>query len=263
MDVATIVERCERLYEDLDLECVTRWKEAHPGGKAVGYLPTCVPREVLHAAGVLPVGVLGAGDQLDIVRGDAYFQSYMCHLPRSVVELGLSGRLNALDGMIFPSTCDVIRNLSGIWRLEFPEKYVRYLDLPQNFDPAVGGGFYAGILRELLADMARLTGRALEDCDLRASIRSYNENRRMVEALYELRANEPWRVPASEAYLLMRAGMVLDVEEHSALVRDYLTRIAKREDRARRARERIRKLSRTSAARIGRRTWSRDELHER
>jgi hypothetical protein len=49
----------------------------------------------------------------------------------------------------------------------------------------------------------------------------------------------------------------------NALVRDFLTRIAQREDRARRARERIRKLSRTSVARIGRRTWGRDELHER
>ena len=36
----------------------------------------------------------------------------------------------------------------------------------------------------------------------------------------------------------------------NALVRDFLTEIAQREDRARRARERIRKLSRTSAARI-------------
>jgi benzoyl-CoA reductase subunit C len=124
----------------------------------------------------------------------------------------------------------VIRNLSGIWRLEFPGKYVRYLDLPQNFDAAVGGGFYAGILRELLADMARLTGRAPEDCDLCASIRLYNENRRMVEALYELRAAEPWRVPASEAYLLMRAGMVLDVEEHTGLLKDYLGAV-RREDR--------------------------------
>ena len=54
-------------------------------------MPIYVPREIIHAAGMLPVGVLGGGDRLEIIRGDAYFQSYICHIPRSTVELALSG----------------------------------------------------------------------------------------------------------------------------------------------------------------------------
>ncbi len=49
----------------------------------------------------------------------------------------------------------------------------------------------------------------------------------------------------------------------NGLVREFLSRIAYREDRARKARSRIRELSRRSAARIGAITWKRDELHER
>jgi hypothetical protein len=41
--------------------------------------------------------------------------------------------------MLFPAICDVIRNLSGMWQMLFPDKYARYLDVPQNFDPEVGG----------------------------------------------------------------------------------------------------------------------------
>ena len=91
---------------------------------------------------MLPVGIVGAGDRLEIIRGDAYFQSYICHIPRSTIELALTRRLDALDGMLFPSICDVIRNLSGMWTLLFPERYVRYMDVPQNFDAAVGGAFW-------------------------------------------------------------------------------------------------------------------------
>ena len=40
--------------------------------------------------------------------------------------------------------------------------------------------------------------------------------------LYSLRAEQPWQVPASEAYLLLRAGLVLPVEAHSELLSDYL-----------------------------------------
>jgi len=222
MSIEKIIAGCEELYEDLEFDCVREWKAQNPGGKAVGFLPTYVPREILHAAGVLPVGVLGGGDQLEIVKGDAYFQSYICHLPRSVVELGLSGKLDVLDGMIFPAICDVIRNLSGIWQLSFPDKYVRYLDVPQNFDSRVGGMFYEGVLSELMADMAVLAGRTPAECDLAASIRVFNANRRLVEELYELRAKEPWLTPTSELYLLLRAGMLMPVEKHSELMSDYL-----------------------------------------
>jgi uncharacterized protein DUF6364 len=49
----------------------------------------------------------------------------------------------------------------------------------------------------------------------------------------------------------------------NALVRDYLTGIAEHEDRATKPRRRIRQLSKRSAARMGQKAWSRQELHER
>ena len=47
------------------------------------------------------------------------------------------------------------------------------------------------------------------------------------------------------------------------LVRDYLGEIAQRENRVRNARRRLRSLSNRSAGRIGRASWTREELHER
>lgn len=49
----------------------------------------------------------------------------------------------------------------------------------------------------------------------------------------------------------------------NALVRDYLTRVARQADRAGLARQRIRELSEASGARIGSARWSRDALHDR
>jgi benzoyl-CoA reductase subunit C len=217
--IETIIQRCQKLYDDLSLTVVREWKAAQPGRKAVGFMPIYIPREIVHAAGMLPVGLMG-GD-MEIIRGDAYYQSYICHIPRSTIELAVSGRLDALDGMIFPSICDVIRNLSGMWQLMFPEKYSRYLDLPQNYAPEIGGKFYRAELLKLLDDMGRLSGAAVPNARLLESIRVYNENRALVQALYDLRAEQPWRVPTSELYLLLRAGNVLPVEEHSALLAEY------------------------------------------
>jgi len=220
--VMQIVQRCEALFEDLHFNAVQQWKAAVPGRKAIGYMPVYVPRELIHAAGMLPVGILGGGDSLEVIQGDAYYQSYICRIPRSTIELGLTGRLNCLDGMLFPSICDVIRNLSGMWQMLFKDKYVRYIDVPQNFQDEVGGAFYIEEMQTLREDLAKIAGREITDADLNASIAVYNANREAVRALYAYRAVKPWQAPTSEVYLLLRAGMVLPVEEHTALIREYL-----------------------------------------
>ena len=129
---------------------------AKPGRKVIGYMPFYAPRELIHAAGALPLGILGGGDQLEVIRGDAYYQSYICRIPRSTVELGVSRRLDFVDGMLFPSICDVIRNLSGMWKLMFPAIPARYVDLPQNFDDDVGGEFYRSASKSCVIGLRRL-----------------------------------------------------------------------------------------------------------
>ena len=224
--VQELVDYTRALYEDIDFGAVKRWKEAVPGRKAIGHMPIYVPRELIHAAGMLPVGVVGGGDRLEIIRGDAFFQSYICRIPRSTIELALSGRLDCLDGMLFPSICDVIRNLSGMWQMLFPDRYVRYVDVPQNYDSKVGGRFWRLEIERMRDDFARIAGRAISDDDLRASIAVYNENRAVLRELYAERSRRPWVFPLSEVFLILRAGNVLPPEEHTALVREYLAAAA-------------------------------------
>jgi benzoyl-CoA reductase subunit C len=221
-DVNRIVQRCQALFEDLNFQAVQDWKAAAPGRRAIGYMPVYAPLEIVHAAGMLPVGILGGGDNLEVIQGDAYYQSYICRIPRSTLELGLTGRMDCIDGMLFPSICDVIRNLSGMWQMLFPEKYVKYIDVPQNYVDGVGGEFYMNEMQHLRDDLGKLRGAPITDDELRASIRVYNDNRAAVRELYAYRALKPWQAPTSEVYLLLRAGMVLPPEEHTKLVREYV-----------------------------------------
>ncbi len=237
--LSTLVARAEALARDNSFAAVRQWK-ARTGGLAIGYMPIYVPCELLHAQGVLPVGVMGGGEDLEIIRGDAYYQSYICHIPRSTIELGLNGSLDCLDGMLFPAICDVIRNLSGMWKLQFPDKLSRYLDVPQNFDPALGGRFYRLELEELSRDLAGRGARPYDAEALRRSLAAYNEQRRLVREAYELRRLAPWKVPSAELYVVMRAGVVLPVEEFSDLLRAYLAGV--RADETRRPMDQARVL---------------------
>ena len=219
--LAALLGRADALFRDQALVAVRDWK-ARTGGLAVGFLPIYVPRELLHAQGVLPVGLMGGRPDLEIIKGDAYYQSYICHLPRSTIELGLNGSYDALDGLIFPAICDVIRNLSGMWQMLFPNVLVHYLDVPQNFEPAIGGAFYRRDLESLATALEARGARPLTTDALRRSIALYNENRRLVRELYALRRREPWKVATSELYVVLRAALVIPVEESTPMFAEYL-----------------------------------------
>ena len=237
MDLNAIVARAEEIYFDLSLTEVARWKE-RTGGKAIGYLPIYVPRELIDAAGMLPVALMGGRGQVEIIRGDAYFQSYICQIPRSTIELALSGKLDHLDGFLFPSICDVIRNLSGMWKLPFPNKYVHYLDVPQNYVSGIGGRFYEKELETLRSDLGAVAQTEISDEALRRSIARYNDNRRAIAELMAVRRTRPWIAPAREAYLILFAGTVMPVDEHTRFIRDYLA-LAERSDRKQRDQVRV------------------------
>ena len=214
---APLLERALHLSEDHTFAAVREWKVAHPGRLAIGHMPIYAPRPLLEAMGCLPVAVFGAGAQIDIIRGDSYFQSYLCHIPRSTLELALTGHLDALDGLVFPSICDVIRNLSGMWQMLFPDRWAFYLDLPQNFDAALGGRFYVEQMQAMAGELEARGARPLTADALRAAIADENARAAALAELDALRRREPWRVLASEAYRVVRAGatMTSTLRSHS------------------------------------------------
>jgi benzoyl-CoA reductase subunit C len=225
------LDRARALVEDRSLAHVRDWKAAHPGALAIGYMPIYAPRPLLEAMGCLPVAIFGGGEEVEIIRGDSYFQSYICHIPRSTLELALGGQLDALDGMIFPSICDVIRNMSGMWRMLFPDRFAAYLDVPQNFDRAVGGRFYAATLRAIAAGLEARGAQPLRADALRAAIADENARRAALERMDRIRRREPSRLAASEAYLAARAGAGLPARDHTTFLDGFCDAVEQRQAR--------------------------------
>jgi benzoyl-CoA reductase subunit C len=217
--LAEVLARAEAACADVDLVALANWKAG--GGHAIGCTPGYVPMELADASGALPVYLFGGTPSMETVQGEAYFQSAICHLPRTLLDLGLRGALDGLDLLIVPSTCDVLRNLTGVWKITLPHQRVHYLDLPQRYD-ADGYAFYRRELHNLREAIEQAVGDHIGDDDLRRSIATFDWRRRVLRALDELRAAEPWRAPTSEIYLMVRAGATMLPAEHVELLVDYL-----------------------------------------
>ncbi|HSJ10982.1 MAG TPA: 2-hydroxyacyl-CoA dehydratase [Longimicrobiales bacterium] len=220
-----ILAACREVVEDTEFPTVKRWRER--GGKVLGHFQVYFPEELAHAAGMLPVKLRGA--PVERRDADSHFGSYICSILRSTLELGLSGRLE-VDMMVTHPICDAARNLAAIWGRNLAAP-AQILYLPQNPNSAFAEQYLTEEYRRVLGDIEEVAGTRVSDVALRASIRVFNENRRLLRELYEIRRDTPWLLPVDQAYVLMSLAGLLPREEHNALLRELLPRIRARDGR--------------------------------
>jgi benzoyl-CoA reductase subunit C len=225
--------RCEEIVTDLSFGEVARWKAAHPGRRAIAYFPVYAPVEIIEACGMLPVGLHGAGDRLDLQHADARFGSFICSIVKTTLELGITSHLELFDGFLFSSICDSARNLCFVLKRQFPERTYDFLHLPHNPSSPASVDFLVSEYRRLIAELEKLDGQRFDEARLREAIAAHNENRECIRRLYALRTEQPHRLRTSELYALVRAGNFLPVAEHTPILRQVLEQAPQRSSKPR------------------------------
>ena len=198
------------------------------GDVAVGYFPVYFPEEIVHAAGLRPHALLGGGNRIEVRYADARIGSFVCSICRSTTELGLNGSLKGMKGFFAQPICDAAKHMAGIWGRNFPDQDPQLLSLPQNVNSAASTRYVYDEYQRLRGVLAEKIGREIPDEAIRASVRIYNENRRLQRELYAIKRDDPARLSVVEAYLLVRAGTRIRREEHNALLREALRHLAER-----------------------------------
>ena len=222
---------CRDMVEVSEFDTVRRWREA--GGKVAGHFQVYFPEEIVHAAGMLPFKVRGA--PIEPNKADSHFGSYLCSILKTSLELALSD-LVEFDMFVSHPICDAARNLAAIWgrNVDYP---CQILYLPQNPNSA---GSVEYLRHEY--DRMRRVAEEVADCeitddDLRNSIAVFNENRRLLRELYDIKRETPWLITAEDAYALLALAGMTPREEHNELLSSLLPMIregtTKPEDRVR------------------------------
>ena len=96
------------------------WKQK-TGGKVFGYMCSYCPEEIIYAAGILPVRVVGSHEPPDIT--DTHVSSRSCVFGRDILAQGLSGRYDYLDGIVLTHSCQQIQLMFHSWKLHVPTPF--------------------------------------------------------------------------------------------------------------------------------------------
>ena len=235
--LSSTLEFAREVTQNVEFSEAKRWLANGPGRKAMGCFPIYCPVELIHSTGMLPVGIVGGGNQIEIAHADSRFQSFVCSIVKSTLELGLTDRLKFLSGMIFHSICDPARNLGSVYERNFPGMHIEYIHFPQNFVSASNITYLVSEYRRVLDGLEKVAGRKATAENLNRSIELYNRIRATVRGLYEVRAESPQLLSASENWLLTRLGSLIAPEDYLPLLEQALaevkTRTARPKDRIR------------------------------
>ncbi len=188
------------------------WK-ARTGGKVLGYFCTYVPEEIICAAGILPVRILGSHEPQDVSERHIY--TMYCPFSRDCLAQGLQGRYDYLDGVVTEHSCIHIRQAFGSWQLHLPVSYSHYVSVPAKPRDPAALPYLTAELALFQRSLEDWTGHAIEESDIDRAVEVIDENRRLMKQIYELRRAEHPPLSGAEAMEMVLSSMLSDKEEHN------------------------------------------------
>ena len=204
---------------------VKQWKDE--GKRVVGYICTYAPEEVIYSFGMLPyrTGAIGC---TSTDKADVYLHRFNCTYVRCLLQMGLEGKYDFLDGFCFLNGCEQLRRLYDIWHRKIGTKFTDMLTIPHVINEK-RFEWYLDDIKKFAENMASVFGLGpINKEKLRNAIKVYNETRRLMQRLYDLRKKDAPPITGSEAMKIAIASFTMPKHIFNELMKEALEEIEKR-----------------------------------
>lgn len=203
---------------------IERWKQQ--GKKVVGFFCSYVPEELIHAAGLFPYRVKARGCT-ETPLADSLMAPVNCSFARACLQLALQGNYRFLDGVVSINSCDHIRRMYDVWRYRVDIPYYHFLSVPHKVgEEAVA--WYRDEIANFKESLEKAFGVTITADRLRDSIKVYNETRRLLRRLYDLRRAAKPPINGVESHDIVVAATATPKEEYNRLLTKVLDEVSHR-----------------------------------
>ncbi|MBN1255537.1 MAG: 2-hydroxyacyl-CoA dehydratase [Deltaproteobacteria bacterium] len=205
-------------------EYAKKWK-AKTGGKVIGYFCTYVPEEIICAANILPVRIIG-NNEPQTITDRLCSRNKWCPFSRNCLAEGLLGNYDYLDGVVLGASCFHTQEVFAAWVKHIPLSFWHYLFIPGSLQSTSADTCLVGEFEEFKSSLETWTGASITTEALDRAIETYNKNRQLMKALYELRKYEPPMLAGSEAMQTVLASQLMDKSEHNNILKEVLAQLS-------------------------------------
>ncbi len=217
-------EKFKDWYENRH-EYAKKWKE-RTGGKVIGYFCTYVPEEILYAANILPVRILGSHEPQDV--SEPHIFAMFCPFCRDCLAQGLKGKYDYLDGIMIAQSCLHIRQTYTSWDLHIPVDFKYYLPHPMHVQSPHAIPYLTEELKEFKKAVEDWTDIPITDEDLKRGIEIMNNNRRLLQEVYEFRKKSNPPLTGLEAMHMVVSAQITDKLDHNKALEKLLQELPSR-----------------------------------
>jgi len=191
----------------------------------IGYFCSYTPVEIIHAAGFHPYRVFGVDESAK--RADGFMHSNICPYVLSCLDSALDGDLDFLKGAVFINSCDAMRRLYEVYRMQIKTEFTYFMDLPKKNDEQDVLYFQNEIrdfvkkLNQYIRSLPDSTGEsAITDVSIDNSISTYKKMRNLLKRLHLLRKQSS--ISASDYIKIVNGSVTLPVEMFTDELEKYI-----------------------------------------
>ena len=178
----------ENLLDNADNELVEKAKQ--DGGLAIGYTCFHIPEVLLNLGNCFSVR-LRAPRTGSIDIATYYMSNYTCEYARALVERGIEGGFNFLDGLAGVDACSMMIRFYEHFELlkmnEKPNFFVTHTDMPYKIEDYTVRQYVKQMQIRLLDVMKESYGVDVSDAAIRQAVAEHNEVCRIISEISEMR----------------------------------------------------------------------------
>ncbi|MCK5182468.1 MAG: 2-hydroxyacyl-CoA dehydratase, partial [Dehalococcoidia bacterium] len=206
-----------------------RAKELKAAGKKImGYPCVYVPLEMLTAFDLVPYQTCGDIKE-PVTEADRALPSSFCPIMRSCLDCALKNKNDFLDGMVTVHSSDPQEKTARVWESYTNYSYFHFIDMPITVRPEALE-YFKSQLGDFTKTLETFTERKLSQDKLKSAIKSHNQQRALVRALYELTKPSPPRISGTEITQVIKALTSLPVSEGNDLLAETINEVRNRID---------------------------------
>ncbi|WP_283610360.1 2-hydroxyacyl-CoA dehydratase subunit D [Faecalispora anaeroviscerum] len=196
------------------------------GKKVVGCFPYYAPEELVHASGMIPMGMWGGQTEWKLAK--RYLPAFACPIMQSNMEFGLKGTYDGMSAVIIPAICDTLRCMTQNWRFGVPSIPMIPIVFPQNRTSPASVDYLISEFETVLTTLSTITGRMMNEAALGRSIQIYNEHNAAMREFSAVAVEHLDVITPKVRHAVMKSASFYEKSEHTAIVREIVDALKQR-----------------------------------